>query len=114
MSGASIRKQEQRFSQPFSTSPTSRSGENFMKALGTILRLVRQARGLGLEDVARHLGHRDQRKGVRRLMVIEATGQASDDMLVRLAEALDLDWADLEEVLVELRQRCNDRFHAEA
>lgn len=35
-------------------------------------------------------------------MTIEATGVVNEEMLVRLAEALELDWADFEEILAGL------------
>jgi transcriptional regulator with XRE-family HTH domain len=75
------------------------------------LRAVRQARGLTPAEVARRLGHRNPHRGARRLMTIEATGIVNEEMLVRLAEALELDWADFEEVLAGLGWQGEPALH---
>lgn len=74
-----------------------------MKLLGQLLRQAREANRMGPEQVARKVGYRNIRKGVRKLKVIEATGVVPDETLVRLADALGLDWALLEDVLDCLR-----------
>ncbi len=74
-----------------------------MKVIGQLLRSVREARGLGREEVARQLGYRDIRKGVRRLQFVEATGHIKEDLLVRLLEVLGIDWADFDEARSRLQ-----------
>jgi transcriptional regulator with XRE-family HTH domain len=76
-----------------------------MKEVGRILRQVRLTHNLSLAEVARRLGYRPRRKGVRRLMVIEATGQVNEDLLLRLLEVLGIDLAEFEELMSRLRQQ---------
>lgn len=76
-----------------------------MKEVGRILRQARLAHGLSLEEVARRLGYRPRRKGVRRLMVIEATGQVHEDLLLRLLDVLSFDLTDFEEITARLREQ---------
>jgi transcriptional regulator with XRE-family HTH domain len=68
--------------------------------LGQLLRDSRLARDLSLEAVVMKLGYRDHRKGLRKLKCIEATGRVSDEMLVRLAEVLDIDACVIVDLLV--------------
>ena len=75
-----------------------------MVLLGQLLRQAREANRMGLEQVARKLGYRNVAKGVRKLKVIEATGNVNDEILVRLADTLGIDWALLEDVIECLRQ----------
>lgn len=75
-----------------------------MKMLGQLLRQAREANCMGPEQVARKVGYKNVRKGVRKLKVIEATGMVNDETLVRLADALGLDWGLLEDVLDCLRR----------
>jgi transcriptional regulator with XRE-family HTH domain len=86
-----------------STKNTTKENDT-VKMLGQLLRQARQGQGLGLEQVACRLGYRNVTKGVRKLKVIEATGTVSDDLLVKLAEVLGIDWVVLEEVIDCLRQ----------
>lgn len=58
---------------------------------GTIIRIIRQARGVSHADVGRRLGHRGKRRGERRIRTIEATGRVSANMLERLLEALEVE-----------------------
>jgi hypothetical protein len=51
-----------------------------------------------LVDVARLVGYKNTRKGVRRLMVFERHGVIKPDLLVKVAEVLDLDWELIEEL----------------
>lgn len=62
-----------------------------MTAVGQILRAARLARGLSLRDVASRLGYRDVDKGIRRLILTEATGLITEHLLARLLVALGLD-----------------------
>jgi transcriptional regulator with XRE-family HTH domain len=73
-----------------------------MKAWGELLRSRRELQGMTVEDMARLLGYRDVKKGMRRVLTVEATGVVREDLLLKMAEVLGLDWADLEEVLFAL------------
>jgi transcriptional regulator with XRE-family HTH domain len=73
-----------------------------MKAWGELLRRRRELQGVTVEDMARLLGYRDTKKGMRRVLTVEATGVVREDLLLKMAEVLGLDWADLEEVLFAL------------
>lgn len=75
-----------------------------MKLLGQLLRQAREANRMEPEQVARKVGYKNVRKGVRKLKVIEATGVVNDETLVRLADALGIDWGLLEDVLDCLRR----------
>ncbi|MEO2091950.1 MAG: hypothetical protein ABGY75_21055 [Gemmataceae bacterium] len=79
-----------------------------MKILGQLLRQAREANRMGLEQVARKLGYRNVAKGVRKLKVIEATGTVNDEILVRLADVLGIDWALLEDVIECLQHTAQD------
>jgi hypothetical protein len=58
----------------------------------------RRASGMTVVDLAARLGYRNPRKGVRRLVRFEHDGQCSDTMLVRLADALCLDYSTMLEL----------------
>jgi hypothetical protein len=88
----------------FATNPT----ENTMKILGQLLRQAREANCMGLEQVARKLGYKNVVKGVRKLKVVEATGTVNDEILVRLADTLGIDWALLEDVIECLHHTAQD------
>ncbi len=68
--------------------------------LGQLLRDSRLAQNLTLETVVIKLNYRNHQKGLRKLKSIEATGCVSDELLVRLAEVLDLDWCEIVDLLV--------------
>ncbi len=71
-----------------------------MKNIGQLLREARQANGLNLEQVASRIGYRNTKKGVHKLMAIEATGVVRDETLVRLVEVLQLDWCEVQDMLL--------------
>ncbi len=75
-----------------------------MQELGRILRQAREDRGLSIRDVAVAMGYSSTHKGERRVRVIEATGKVTLSRLVKLAEVLDLDWVEIEEVACRLRE----------
>lgn len=79
-----------------------------MKMLGQLLRQAREANNMTQEQVARKLGYKNIIKGVRKLTVIEATGIVNDEILVRLADTLGIDWALLEDVIECLRRDAQD------
>lgn len=74
-----------------------------MHELGRMLRQAREDRGLSVRDVAGAMGYSRSSKGERRVRVIEATGKVTLSRLVKLAEVLDLDWVEIEEVACRLR-----------
>lgn len=73
-----------------------------MNPIGRILRAVREARCLSREQVARRLGYGSTRKGVQKLIVIEATGVVKTDVLMNLLEVLELDLATFEDMTEQL------------
>lgn len=68
--------------------------------LGEHFRTERERKGLTLGQLARLAGYRNASKGARRISVFEREGMVKEDLLVKLAEALKIDWLtvlDLEE-----------------
>lgn len=72
-----------------------------MIAVGQILRATRLARNLSLREVASRLGYTDVDRGIRRLVLVEATGLIREDLLVRLLEVLGLDLCEFLEAVDE-------------
>jgi transcriptional regulator with XRE-family HTH domain len=72
--------------------------------LGTYFRERRQQRGLGLGQLARLVGYRNVSKGSNRIARLEREGAVTADLLLRLAEALDIDLSTVEDLLEEDRQ----------
>lgn len=77
--------------------------------VGEFIRAERCKRGLSLGAMARLVGYRNVSKGSRRISFLEGTGLAKSDLLVNVAEALNLDWTEVER-LVE--QDHLERLHA--
>jgi transcriptional regulator with XRE-family HTH domain len=63
-----------------------------MNNLGDFLRVERFKQGLSLGELARLVGYRNINKGIRRITALERTGMTKPDLLVNVAEALNLDW----------------------
>jgi hypothetical protein len=76
-----------------------------MTNLGSFIRSERVGRGLTLGQLARLVGYRNLNKGARRIACLEQTGMATSDLLVNVAEALDLDWTTVERLADEDRQK---------
>ncbi len=67
--------------------------------VGEFIRLQRCKRGLSRGALARLIGYCNVSKGSRRLACLENTGMAKPDLLVNIAEALDLDWTVVERLM---------------
>lgn len=67
--------------------------------LGEFIRAERCKRGLSLGAMTRLVGYRNVSKGARRIIALEQTGTAKPDLLVHVAEALDLDWIVVEQMM---------------
>ncbi len=72
-----------------------------MNKLGDFLRAERLKRGLSLGQLARLAGYKNLSKGARRILALERTSMAKPDLLVNVAEALNLDWAIVEQLAEE-------------
>jgi hypothetical protein len=75
-----------------------------MSQLGAVIQGRRLRRGLTLGQLARLVGYRNLSKGARRLACLEHTGTSTPDLLVNVAEALDMDRATVERLADEDRQ----------
>jgi transcriptional regulator with XRE-family HTH domain len=75
-----------------------------MTNLGSLIKAERLKHGLTLGRLARLVGYRNFNKGARRIACLEQTGMATPDLLVNVAEALDLDWTTVERLAEEDRQ----------
>jgi|LSQX01.2.fsa_nt_gb transcriptional regulator with XRE-family HTH domain len=75
-------------------------------------RSVRLSRGVSLSQLARQVGYRNVSKGCRRIGTFEQTGQVTDDLLMKLANALGIDAATVEELKERDRQEW-ERWAAE-
>jgi transcriptional regulator with XRE-family HTH domain len=75
-----------------------------MSQLGAFIHAERLKRGLTLGQLARLVGYRNLNKGSRRIAYLEQTGRATLDLLVNVAEALDIDWPTVERLAEEDRQ----------
>jgi hypothetical protein len=64
--------------------------------LGDFLRAERLKQGLTLGQLAHMVGYRNIAKGARRILALERTGTGKPDLMVNVAEALNLDWAVVE------------------
>ncbi len=73
-------------------------------ALGTHIRSLRQCRGLSLGDLARLVGYGNISKGGNRLHQLETTGRGHPDLLGKVAEALEIDWQTVEDLVEEDRR----------
>jgi hypothetical protein len=72
--------------------------------LGVFIRAERLRRGLTLGQLSHLVDYRNISKGARRLACLEHTGTATPDLLVNVAEALDMDRATVERLADEDRQ----------
>lgn len=75
-----------------------------MSHLGDYFHCERKCRMLTLAQVARLVGYRNINKGVRRLLLFEQKGFIKTDLLVKVAEALHMDWQIIEELADDDRQ----------
>src|SRR6516162_3460350 len=75
-----------------------------MTNLGSYIRDERVGRGLTLGQLARLVGYRNLNKGARRITCLEHTGTATPDLLVNVAEAVDLNWTTVERLADEDHQ----------
>jgi len=75
-----------------------------MNNLGDFFRDRRIERGLSLTQLARLVGYRNLNKGMRNILRFERDGTIRDDLLVALAEALEVDWCIVEELTDKDRQ----------
>jgi transcriptional regulator with XRE-family HTH domain len=71
--------------------------------LSNYCRNRRIERGLTPGQLARLLGYRNVNKGIRRLLRFEREGSIKEDLLVRLAEALEIDLPIIEELIEQDR-----------
>jgi len=62
-----------------------------MNTVGRVLKAIREARCLSLPQLAQAIGYRNLQKGVRKLMIAEATGKIEDDVLVSVLEVVGVD-----------------------
>lgn len=69
--------------------------------LGTYFKAMRLARGLTLDGLARLTGYRDCRKVAGRIARFEQEGVVNDELLSRLAAALDIDFPTVEALMVQ-------------
>jgi transcriptional regulator with XRE-family HTH domain len=72
-----------------------------MSKLGDFLRAERLKQGLSLGQLARLVGYRNLNKGARRILALERTGTGKVDLVVNVAEALDLQWTTIERLAEE-------------
>jgi len=56
----------------------------------------RLAKNLSLGDLARLVGYKNVAKGANRIIRFEREGVITDELLIKLAKALDIDWATVE------------------
>src|ERR1043165_7559897 len=75
-----------------------------MNHLGNFLHHQRLQRNLSLGQLARKVAYRNVSQGARRIAHLEQQGVCMDDLLVRLAEALGIDLATLENLIEQDRQ----------
>ncbi len=75
-----------------------------MSNLGAFISAERKRRGLTLKQLALLVGYRNVAKGIRRLAGLEQTGLAKPDLLMKVADALDLDWTAVERLAEVDRQ----------
>lgn len=64
--------------------------------LGSHFRAARLSRGLTLQRLARLTGYADARKVAARIARFEADGIGNDELVARLADALDIDYPTVE------------------
>lgn len=69
--------------------------------VGWYFRAKRQARGLSVEALAARLDCQNLRKATRRIVRLELDGQCPETLLVRIADALAVDYA----TVLELAER---------
>lgn len=69
-----------------------------LKHLADHFKAARLAKGLALEDLARLTGHKNARKVAARIARFEQDGWVKDELLCRIADALDIDYATIEEL----------------
>jgi transcriptional regulator with XRE-family HTH domain len=69
--------------------------------LGTYFKAMRLARGLTLDGLARLTGYRDRRKVAGRIARFEQEGVVKDELLSRLAAALDVDYPTVEALMAQ-------------
>jgi hypothetical protein len=86
------------------TKPEELEEEKMMSKLAAFIQAERLKRGLSLGKLARMVGYRNIAKGARRIIALERTGMAKPDLLVNVAEALDLDWTVVERLVEEDHQ----------
>jgi hypothetical protein len=72
-----------------------------MTYLGSFIKAERLKQGLTLGRLARLAGYRNINKGARRIACLERTGKATPDLLVKVVEALGLNWTTVERLAEE-------------
>lgn len=72
--------------------------------LGDFFHHRRIERGLSLGQLARLVRYRNTNKGTRRILRFERDGTIQPDLLVKVAEALGIDWGIVEELADKDRQ----------
>jgi hypothetical protein len=75
-----------------------------MSKLGDFLRAERFKQGLSLGQLARLVGYRNLNKGARRILALERTGTGKVDLVVNVAETLNLDWMAVERLAEDERR----------
>jgi len=66
--------------------------------LGEYFRVQCKMKLRTLSDVARMVGYQNTKKGVRRLLLFEKYGIIKPNLLVKVAEVLDMEWWLIEEL----------------
>jgi len=76
--------------------------------VGAFLKAERLKLDLSLGQLARLVGYRNLSKGARRITALEQTGMGKVDLLLHVAEALNLDWLTVERLM---EQDYQERLH---
>jgi transcriptional regulator with XRE-family HTH domain len=72
--------------------------------LGSYFRDQRIQQGLSLGQLARFVGYRNVSKGSNKIIRFEREGQITEELLVRLADALGIDFTTVEQLIEQERQ----------
>jgi hypothetical protein len=75
-----------------------------MKRLSSHFKAQRLARNLSPGELARLVGYKNIAKGANKVVRFERQGIIRDDLLIKIAKALAIDWATVEELADQDRQ----------
>jgi len=83
-----------------------------MNRLGKHFKSVRQERGISLGTLARMIGYKNVGKGANRINLFEQQGDIKEDLLMKLAEALSIDWLTVEDLIEKDRRQFFTEWNA--